>query len=160
VIAKEREMSGQANDRSPLIVVGVDGSAPSIEALHFAVRQAELTGGAVDAVIAWQYPVTAGGLGWAPAGGIDNTDYAELASRSLSAAVAAVDPPPSVKVRELVVEGNPAQVLLDFAKEADLLIVGNRGHGTFTEALIGSVSSRCVHHARCPVVVIHGARKH
>jgi nucleotide-binding universal stress UspA family protein len=59
-------------------------------------------------------------------------------------------------VRALIVEGNAAQVLLDASDGADLLVVGSRGHGGFTEALLGSVSQHCVHHAHCPVVVIRG----
>jgi nucleotide-binding universal stress UspA family protein len=156
-MAKEIEMSA-AQGGIPRIVVGVDGSEPSVEALRWAVHQAELTGGTVDAVIAWQYPIAAGGLGWAPTSGLDDTDYAELAAKALSAVVAEVAPPPSVQINEFVVDGNPAQALLDAARDADLLVVGNRGHGGFADALIGSVSSRCVHHATCPVVVIHGQK--
>lgn len=149
-------MSAPHNGGTPRIVAGVDGSAPSVAALRWAVRQAELSGGTVDAVIAWQYPIAAGGLGWAPTSGLDDTDYAELAAKALSAAVTDVSPPPSVPVRQLVMDGNPAQVLLDAAKNADLLVVGSRGHGGFADALLGSVSGRCVHHATCPVVVVHG----
>lgn len=47
-------------------------------------------------------------------------------------------------------------MLLDAATGADLLVVGSRGHGGFAEALLGSVSQHCVHHASCPVVVIRG----
>lgn len=151
-------MSAERSEGALRIVVAVDGSAPSVAALRWAVRQAGLTGGTVDAVTAWQYPVSAGGLGWAPTSGLDNTDYAELSAKTLNAAVAEVSPPASVQLRELVVEGNPAQVILDTARGADLLVVGNRGHGEFTDALIGSVSNRCVHHATCPVVVLHAAK--
>ena len=147
-------MSAPRTPANPRIVAAVDGSAPSVAALRWAVHQAELSGGTVDAVIAWQYPIAAGGLGWAPTSGLDDTDYSELAAKALSAAVAEVSPPPGVTVRQLVVDGNPAQVILDTARGADLLVVGNRGHGGFTEALIGSVSGRCVHHASCPVVVV------
>jgi nucleotide-binding universal stress UspA family protein len=49
-------------------------------------------------------------------------------------------------------------VLLDAAKNADLLVVGNRGHGSFVDALIGSVSIRCLHHAACPVVIVRTPR--
>jgi nucleotide-binding universal stress UspA family protein len=59
-------------------------------------------------------------------------------------------------VRARVAEGDPAQVLLGASDGADLLVVGSRGHGGFTEALLGSVSQHCVHHAHCPVVVIRG----
>ncbi|MHB1595148.1 MAG: universal stress protein [Streptosporangiaceae bacterium] len=139
----------------PRIVVGVDGSAPSLDALRWAIRQAELTGGTLDAVTVWQYPVAIGGLGWAPAAGLGDVDYAELAAQALTEAIDAVEIPEQVHVRQVVVEGNAAQGLLDSAKDADLLVVGNRGHGGFTDALIGSVSSRCVRHAHCPVVVVH-----
>jgi nucleotide-binding universal stress UspA family protein len=148
-------MSAPQNGHSPRIVAGVDGSQSSIDALRWAARQAELTGGTVDAVIAWQYPIAAGGLGWAPASGLDDTDYAELAAKALGAAVAEISPDAGAAVHQVVLAGNPAQVLLDTAVGADLLVVGSRGHGGFTEALIGSVSQRCVHHARCPVVVVH-----
>jgi len=139
-------------------VVGVDGSAPSIAALRWAISQAEVTGAALDAVIAWEFPIAAGGLGWAPTSGLDDTDYSELAAKTLAAAIAEVSPPPGLIVRQVVAEGNPAMVLLDAAKDADLLVVGNRGHGGITDALIGSVSVRCLHHAACPIVVVHGPK--
>ncbi len=153
-------MSAPHSDTVPRIVAGVDGSPASIMALRWAVRQAELTGGTVDAVIAWEFPIAAGGMGWAPTSGIDDTDYAELADKALNAAIVEVSPPPSVTVRQLVVEGNAAQALLDAAADADLLVVGNRGHGGFADALIGSVSVRCLHHAHCPVVVVRLPRHH
>jgi nucleotide-binding universal stress UspA family protein len=59
-------------------------------------------------------------------------------------------------VRNLVVHGIPAQVLLDASAEADLLVVGSRGLGGFGSALLGSVGQHCVHHAHCPVVVMRG----
>lgn len=62
--------------------------------------------------------------------------------------------PPGVKIQPTVRQGNAAQVLLEDAKGAELLVVGSRGHGGFTEALLGSVGQHCVHHATCPVVVI------
>ena len=59
-------MSALHTGAAPRIVAGVDGSPSSIMALRWAVRQAELTGGTVDAVIAWEFPIAAGGMGWAP----------------------------------------------------------------------------------------------
>jgi|HubBroStandDraft_1064217.scaffolds.fasta_scaffold04025_8 nucleotide-binding universal stress UspA family protein len=150
-------MSASDDVKQPKIVVGVDGSRPSVEALRWAVRQAELTGGSISAVIAWQYPITAGGLGWGVASGFDDVDYADLSGKALKAVIDEVSPPESVTVHQLVIDGNPAQVLLDTAADADLLVVGNRGHGAFADALLGSVSERCARHARCPVLVMHGA---
>jgi len=142
---------------SARIVVGVDGSPSSVSALRWAVKQAGLTGATVDAVISWHYPASAGGYGWAPIGVGAAFDFAENAEKVLAAAISEAAPPDSaVDVRARVAEGNAAQVLLDAADGADLLVVGSRGHGGFTEALLGSVSQHCVHHAHCPVVVIRG----
>jgi nucleotide-binding universal stress UspA family protein len=141
------------------IVAGIDGSPSSLSALRWAIRQAGLTGAAVDAVIAWHYPVAAGGYGWAPTGMATAFDYRANAEKVLADAIGtACDPGSEVPVRARVLEGNPAQVLLDAADGADLLVVGSRGHGGFTEALLGSVGQHCVHHARCPVVVIRGSK--
>jgi nucleotide-binding universal stress UspA family protein len=153
-------MPASQEGRRPRIVAGVDGSPSSIEALRWAIRQAELTGATVDAVIAWQYPFATGGLGWAPASGMDDTDYGELAAKALAAAVGEAGLPDGVPVHEIVMAGDPALVLLERAADADLLVVGSRGHGTFADALLGSVSQRCVHHAQCPVVVMRGAGRH
>jgi nucleotide-binding universal stress UspA family protein len=153
-------MSAQRKPGMPRIVAGVDGSPSSLTALRWAVQQAELTGGTVEAVIAWQYPVSYayGGYGWSPVtieeGG---ADFDEIAEKTLADAVnKVVDPATGVTVRQRTVQGNPAQVLLDAAKDAELLVVGSRGHGGFTGALLGSVGLHCVHHAHCPVVVIRG----
>ncbi len=137
------------------IVAGVDGSPSSVAALRWAVRQAELTGGTVDAVIAWQFPLTSSGFSWVSASSFDDLNYADLAAKALSAVVDEVSP--TVTVRQVVLEGDSAQVLLDAAADAELLVVGNRGHGAFAGALLGSVSERCVRHAHCPVVVVHSA---
>jgi nucleotide-binding universal stress UspA family protein len=155
-------MTEQRNGHVPRIVVGVDGSPSSQTALRWAVRQAELTGGTVDAVIAWQYPVNFGTYGWAPISmEEEGTDFGEVAAKTLTDAISkTTDAASPVHVRPCVVQGNPAQVLLDAATDADLLVVGSRGHGGFTGALLGSVGLHCVHHAHCPVVVIRGQIRH
>src|ERR1700761_9182199 len=152
-------MAGQGGPPGPRIVVGVDGSPSSIGALRWAIRQAELTGADVEAVIAWHYPIATGGYGFAPTGMATSFDFKENAEKVLAEAIStACGPGGSVPVHPRVIEGNPAQVLLDASDGADLLVVGSRGHGGFTEALLGSVGQHCVHHARCPVVVIRGQR--
>jgi nucleotide-binding universal stress UspA family protein len=132
------------------IVVGVDGSVPSRAALSWAVEQGRLTGAVVEAVIAWEFPAT---YGYAVP--LSDVNWEQLAEQTVSQAVAAVaDDGAPVKLTYKVVEGNAAQVLLDASARADLLVVGNRGHGGFVEALLGSTGQHCVHHATCPVVVI------
>jgi nucleotide-binding universal stress UspA family protein len=152
-------MPGSGQSAAPRIVAGVDGSPSSVEALRWAVRYAELSGGTVDATMTWQYPLTASGLGWAPTSQWDDTNFAELAAKALSDVVADVDPP-SVTVRQIVVEGNAGEALIEAAKDADLLVLGSRGHGAITDALIGSVSTRCLHHAACPVLVVKESKGH
>lgn len=139
-------MSGQERR----IVVGVDGSSSSQQALAWAVRQAGLTGAVVDAVIAWQYPVS---YGWDISA--DDIPFGEAASQTLEKAIAAAGHlGERAEIRPHVLEQNPAQALLDVSEGADLLVVGSRGRGGFTSALLGSVSLHCVHHATCPVVVM------
>ena len=150
-------MSVQEYGSQPRIVAGVDGSDSSLSALRWAVRQAGLTGAAVDAVAAWHYPVAAGGFGYVPMGTGEDYDFKEITEKALADAISStVDPGSGVRVRGHVIEGNAAQVLLDASDGADLLVLGSRGHGGFAEALLGSVSQHCVHHARCPVLVIRG----
>jgi nucleotide-binding universal stress UspA family protein len=148
----------ERDGRTPHIVAGVDGSPSSLDALAWAVRQAGLTGGTVRAVMAWQYPAAITGYGWAPVAVVEPGEYEENAQKALAEAVAAVDTAGhDVAISTWVQQGNPAQVLIDAAAGADLLVVGSRGHGGFTEMLLGSVSMHCVHHAPCPVAVIRHA---
>jgi nucleotide-binding universal stress UspA family protein len=133
------------------IVVGVDGSDSSKAALRWAIRQAKLTGGSVDAVAAWHYPAT---YGWAPVSD-DVVDLETSAKNILAEAFAEVSAlEPEVPVRPVVAEGLAAEVLLRTARGADMLVVGSRGHGGFASALLGSVSLYCVLHAHCPVLVL------
>jgi nucleotide-binding universal stress UspA family protein len=106
----------------------------------------------VEAVMAWDFPAAYGFMAAVP----DDVDFAKIAAEVVDDAVAEVSDK-QVTIRRKVTEGIPAQVLLDASKGADLLVVGSRGHGGFTEALLGSVSQHCVHHATCPVVVIRGS---
>jgi nucleotide-binding universal stress UspA family protein len=142
-------MSGPAGETTGLIVVGVDGSEGSKAALRWAVRQAGFTGAVVQAVVAWQYPMF---LGWA-AVGIDDTDYPQIAEETVTGAIAEVAGP-TAPVKASVVEGYAGQVLVDASADAELLVVGSRGYSAFADALLGSVSTYCVHHAHCPVTVI------
>jgi nucleotide-binding universal stress UspA family protein len=137
------------------IVVGVDGSAPSRAALRWAVGQARLTGGTVHAVIAWQLPMTLMSHGWAPIYVEEEADFGDDARKRIDAVIGEeVAPADGHLVRTEVVHGHPAQVLLDAADRADLLVVGSRGHGGFAAALLGSVSQHCANHARCPVLIV------
>ena len=150
-------MSAQEYAEGPRIVAGVDGSDSSLSALRWAIRQAGLTGAAVDAVAAWHFPAAAASYGYVPVGTGEDNDFKEITEKVLADAISStLDPGSDVRVRSHVIEGNAAQVLIDASDGAELLVVGSRGHGGFTEALLGSVSQHCVHYAHCPVVVIRG----
>jgi nucleotide-binding universal stress UspA family protein len=143
------ELAGEPERR---IVVGVDGSASSKAALAWAIGQAMVTGETVQAVIAWEFPV---GYSFAFAASAAGVDFQGIAAQVVADAVAEVSSLAApVTIRSTVVEGNPTRVLLDASAGAEMLVVGGHGHEGFTEALLGSVSQHCVHHATCPVMVI------
>ncbi|MFB9449479.1 universal stress protein [Dactylosporangium vinaceum] len=138
------------------IVVGVDGSAHSKSALRWALTQARLIGAAVEAVSAWQDPALVGySFGGVPIS-YEGDSIATITDKVLAETVAEVTDRQEqpVQVRTRVTRGHPAQVLLDAAAGADMLVLGSRGHGTFAGILLGSVSQHCVQHAPCPVLVV------
>jgi nucleotide-binding universal stress UspA family protein len=134
------------------IVVGVDGSRPSQQALRWGAHLAATFGAGLDAVTAWEYPYT---YGW---GSVPSDwDPAEDMRKVLDETVQEVfgDQPPA-GMRRQVHEGGAAKVLLDASRGAIMLVVGSRGHGGFAGLLLGSVSANVAEHASCPVLVIHG----
>jgi nucleotide-binding universal stress UspA family protein len=137
------------------IVVGVDGSEQSLQALRWGARQAALTGSALEAVMAWELP---GAMGWAGLPELPtDVDLDEPARNALAEAVTAALPgEQTAQVTQVVVMGNAAQAILDRAGGAELIVVGVRGHGTFRATLLGSVSHTVTLHAPCPVVVVRG----
>lgn len=142
------------------IVVGVDDSPSSIQALRWAIEEARCRDTTLRVVSAWEFP-------FAPATNTPSAVRADddplphvpsLQQSALDELAAAVtdaggDPKdPAVSMH--VVHGSPVRVLLDAAKDADLLVVGSRGRGGFAGLLLGSVSHECAQRAACPVVVV------
>jgi nucleotide-binding universal stress UspA family protein len=134
------------------IVVGVDGSRPSQQALRWGVHFAAIFGARLDAVIAWEFPSS---YGWAsvPPEWDPGQDMEKVLDDTVRAAFG--DQPPAAMQRQ-VREGGAARVLLDACEGAIMLVVGSRGHGGFAGLLLGSVSANVAEHASCPVLVIHG----
>ncbi|RFA12990.1 hypothetical protein B7R21_09085 [Subtercola boreus] len=134
------------------IVVGVDGSPSSVEALRYAGELAGRRGLALRALITWAYPIS-----YSPFPGTFSPR--EDAEGRLSAAIREVfgDTPPD-GYEQQVVEGSAARVLIGESATAELLVVGSRGLGGFAGLLLGSVSSQCAEHAHCPVAVFHAPR--
>jgi nucleotide-binding universal stress UspA family protein len=140
----------------PGILVGVDGSHHSQKALEWAVKHAALEHAPLTVLAVHEVAASA----WTGSPIIYPQDRPEE-EKAKEAAQAAVNKvigelggagPDSVTVRS--VSGQPAQALIEASSDADLVVVGSRGAGGFATLLTGSVSSKVVNHASCPVVVV------
>jgi len=136
------------------IVVGVDGSPCSRAALTWAAAEAARHGAQLVALKVWEPPLLpAMGSGSVPRGNVP--DLSEPAAEDLVQVIEeelGVDPP--VPVHPWVKQGNAAAVLIKESADADLLVVGKRGHGGFVGLVLGSVSQHVTAYAKCPVTVV------
>ena len=133
---------------APVIVVGVDGSDGSRNAVHWAAEQARLTGAELRAVASWRWPNYVTRI---PPG----VDLRADTQRILQEVMAEIRTEfPDVPVGEHVVEGPGGPALLSQADGATLLVVGARGRAAFPGMLLGSVAEYCVRNGSCPVVVV------
>lgn len=134
------------------IVVGIDGSRHSEQALAWAAHLAAVFRARLDVVAAWEYPQSYGWAAIAP-----DWDPRQDLEKVLDDTIRAVfgDHPP-VRLDRQVREGGAAKVLLEASEGAAMLVVGSRGHGGFAGLLLGSVSANVAEHASCPVFIVHG----
>ncbi len=137
------------------ILVGVDGSDASVEALRQAQRLALPLQARITALACWDVPPVYDGY---VAMGIDDFDIraGEILQETVVKAFGE-DTPANVDTR--LVQGHPRRTLIEESRNADLLVLGRRGHGGFGGLLLGSVSSALVAHAHCPVLVVHAPEK-
>ncbi|MER5336122.1 universal stress protein [Micromonospora sp. NPDC002717] len=136
------------------VVVGVDGSANSTEAVAFAFEEASHRGAPLLAVQAWLYPSPVGPGDILPLV-YDLDAYAAEEERALAESVAGfAERYPDVPVRHRLVRGSPARVLVDESKAAQLVVVGARGRGPLSGLLLGSVSHAVLHHAHSPLAIV------
>jgi nucleotide-binding universal stress UspA family protein len=155
-VKRDRVSMSSANRSETVIIVGIDGSDASKDALRWAARQAQLTGTALRAVMACHVPTVAYGL-TLPRPVLRDVQTAARA-RLDEVVVEALGVNPPIAVDKVVVEGPAAQELVQASQVAGLVVVGSRGHGAFAGMLVGSVSQHCVAHAACPVVVVRDYR--
>lgn len=145
-------MSSVGGDAPARVVVGVDGSPSSLEAIDWVGDYAAATNAPVELVAVWDWPNS---YGWAiplPEGYNPSADAERVLSESSARLLAGH---PGLSVTTKAVEGHPAQVLVALSNGARLLVVGSRGHGQFAGMVIGSVSEHCAAQAHCPVLVFH-----
>ena len=143
-------MSNGHEDRKR-IVVGVDGSHLSIEALRKASRLAAVLGCSLHAVTVWEYAVSL-----APPIPTDSWSPLTEARHTLNDALDEAfgeDLPSDLERTALV--GLPVELLIEGSRGAEMLVVGSRGRGGFAGLLLGSVSSVLAAHAHCPVLIVH-----
>lgn len=143
------------------IVVGVDGSAASLEALRWAADEARLRGARLVALHAWVFvpaaPIGDPGMIAIPAGDLVGQLEAETeaARAELADSIAQVlGPDPDVEVEARLTENDASEALVTESENADLVVVGSHGRSGLRAAILGSVSRHVVDHAHCPVVVV------
>lgn len=129
----------------PPIVVGVDDSPYAAAAVEFAFAEAAVRGCAVVAVRAWH-----------PPSGVRDPDEIETAEHHALRQVLDQHRTryPDVGVSTRLVPGAAAPMLIEWSRQAQLIVVGSRGEGGFAGLLLGSVSQQLLHHAECPVAII------
>lgn len=154
VVVHERETEDPA--RSPVerlpVLVGVDGTPLSEAAIAFAFEAAAARGVDLIAMHTWSARITEDPV----LDAITDWSAVETQERELLAERLAgwSEKYPDVAVRQRVTRGRPAHALLSEAGEAQLVVVGSRGHGEFAGLVLDSVSNQLVHRAPCPVVVV------
>jgi nucleotide-binding universal stress UspA family protein len=137
------------------IVVGIDGSGHSQRALEWAIKEAAVRHSPLTVVTVHQLVRGYSGYGVAYTNDAELTEQAGKAAKEETDKVAAAlgdFRPESVTVQ--AISGIPAEALLDAAKDADMIVLGSRGTGGFSQLMLGSVSAQVAHHAHCPVVIV------
>jgi nucleotide-binding universal stress UspA family protein len=144
---------GEQHGSTAPVVVGVDASPVGEAAIAFAFEAAAARGVQLIAVHAWGNPP--GDLRTAPLW----RDLIDDAERQLAESLAGwADKYLDIHVRRVVSHSTPARELIELSEEAQLVVVGSRGHGELVGLVLGSVSNAVVHRAACPVVVVRPAR--
>jgi nucleotide-binding universal stress UspA family protein len=132
-------------EKQPRIVVGVDGSNGGAHALKWAAEEAAFRDALLEIHSAW-------GPGYVF---VNPKEIRRVLNGIVDAAAErAAEFAPGVAIAKEIHEGSPGQVLVEASDGATLLVVGSRGLGRLKGAFLGSVSTECALHARCPVLVV------
>lgn len=145
--------SGPVRSTVRSIVVGSDGSPASVAAIDWACREAVLWDAELTVAHVWEYPYVGTRTGVTEPRELMELDAAEALAHDIRSISQRVDRPEHLHARLL--EGAPATSLVNFAADADLLVLGPRGRGAVRSALLGSTSAYAISHARCPIAIIH-----
>jgi nucleotide-binding universal stress UspA family protein len=144
----------------PGIMVGVDGSGHSQRALIRAIKEATAHHEPLTVLTVHQAVVGFGGGPVVYPEDLAETERArEAAQAETNKALAEVGEPRPESVTVRAVHGFPAEVLIDASRDADMIVLGQRGTGGFSRLLMGSVTSQVAHHATCPVLIVPPAHR-
>ncbi|OAA25666.1 universal stress protein UspA-like protein [Frankia sp. EI5c] len=136
------------------ILVGVDGSTGSEEALRWAFREARRRQRPVTALLAWSADGLSRDVHHRPARA-DDSELEAAASVALEEAIGRADPK-DVDVRRVLAQVAPVPALVESSPGVEMIVVGSHGHGPIHRVLTGSVAQGVVNHAHVPVVVVRG----
>lgn len=140
-------------DTKKRVVVGIDGSENSIDALRCALEEASLRGALLHVIYAFTSPTAVGVPVPADYYETLQKDAHTIIDESIASATEGFTGTLPEIARTVVPEA-PGAALVDASEGAELVVVGSRGRGGFSSLLIGSVSTQCVYHAHCPVLVV------
>lgn len=159
IVPSRREGQGASGSRhTGKIVVGADGSPGSLRALRWAVDEAAARGAIVEALMvrrdAEADVETLASPVPSPVLTPDDLGEAESARERLGKAAAGALAEPGVEITPVVLEGDPAETLCRYAADADMLVVGARGHGALGGLLLGSVGDKCAQRSPVPIVIV------
>jgi nucleotide-binding universal stress UspA family protein len=137
------------------VVVGIDGSPASARALTRGAEEAQEHGAELQVVMAYTIPAPPVGIGLVQPPSRDADEWRTDAETALHQTLReTLGDDAAALVRTEVVEGSPAKALIDASNQADLVVVGTRGHGGFAGMLLGSVSQHVTAHSACTVMVV------
>jgi nucleotide-binding universal stress UspA family protein len=145
---------GHASAVEGPVVVGVDGSPSSLEALEAGFEAAAKRNTELIAVRAYELPMVWSGYGIGPEYVNPETIEKEQHQHLNEEVATWQEKYPDVPVKTVVARGSAADVLIGVSKSAQLVVVGTRGHGGFTGLLLGSVGQQLMHHSQSPVLIV------
>ena len=132
------------------IVVGIDGSTGAHAAIDWALSHAQAND-QIEIIHTWTDPAMPAEIGMA----FDPQIFADSAAAVLDAEMELIRERNSdIQIEGRCIRGHPGSALIEAAKDADLLVVGTRGHGGFVGLLLGSTSTYLAHHATCPLLIV------
>ena len=141
------------------VVVGLDGSQPSFDALGFAFEEANVRGVPLVPLYAWSQGPNASSGYIGPIAQGPGRVREEIAQTLVEEFAAPwQEKYPDVRVTPIVrYQAPPAWALIEASRQAGLVVVGSRGRGGFAGLLLGSVGHAVASHAHCPVAVVRAA---